>query len=146
MSYNNGPKIVNDGLVMYLDAANSRSYSGTGTAWTDLTGSGANGTLTNGPTFNSANGGSIVLDGTNDYIPISVPSNIIRLYDSTIFFAVKLPLYSGGQRCIFSYRGGSGGNLFVEPGGILDLTRTHMLVGAPDSAFWFGYGYAASVS
>ncbi|MEY3431848.1 MAG: hypothetical protein RIS53_746 [Bacillota bacterium] len=37
-------------------------------------------------------------------------------------------------------------SLFVEPGGILDLTRTHMLVGAPDSAFWFGYGYAAAMA
>jgi ABC-type sugar transport system permease subunit len=37
-------------------------------------------------------------------------------------------------------------SLFVEPGGILELTRTHMLVGAPDSAFWFGYGYAAAMA
>jgi ABC-type sugar transport system permease subunit len=37
-------------------------------------------------------------------------------------------------------------SLFVEPGGLLDLTRTHMLVGAPDSAFWFGYGYAAAIA
>jgi len=37
-------------------------------------------------------------------------------------------------------------SLFVEPGGILDIIRTHMLVGAPDSAFWFGYGYAAAIA
>ncbi|NCU32691.1 MAG: sugar ABC transporter permease [Candidatus Moranbacteria bacterium] len=37
-------------------------------------------------------------------------------------------------------------SLFVEPGGILDMTRTHMLVGAPDSNFWFGYGYAAAMA
>lgn len=37
-------------------------------------------------------------------------------------------------------------SLYVEAGGILDLTRTHMLVGAPDSAFWFGYGYAAAIA
>jgi ABC-type sugar transport system permease subunit len=37
-------------------------------------------------------------------------------------------------------------SLFVEPGGILDLVRTHLLVGAPDSAFWFGYGYAAAIA
>jgi ABC-type sugar transport system permease subunit len=37
-------------------------------------------------------------------------------------------------------------SLFVEPEGILDLARTHMLVGAPDSAFWFGYGYAAAIA
>ena len=50
------PKIVTDGLVLYLDAANSRSYPGTGTAWFDLTGRGNNAVLTNGPVFSS--GGS----------------------------------------------------------------------------------------
>lgn len=37
-------------------------------------------------------------------------------------------------------------SLFVEPGGLLELTRTHMFEGAPDSAFWFGYGYAAAMA
>jgi len=57
---------VNDGLVLYLDAANPRSYSGSGTTWSDLSGNGYNGALTNGPTFNAANQGSIVFDGVND--------------------------------------------------------------------------------
>jgi hypothetical protein len=63
-----GPKIITNGLVLYLDAANRNSYTGSGTTWTDLSGNGNNGTLTNGPTFNAANMGSIILDGTNDYI------------------------------------------------------------------------------
>ena len=66
-SYN--PPIVTDGLVCCLDAANVRSYPKTGTTWTDLVG-GNNGTLTNGPTFSSDNGGSIVFDGANDYINV----------------------------------------------------------------------------
>lgn len=53
---------------MYLDAANIKSYPGSGTTWTDLSGNGNNGTLTNGPTYSSANNGSIVFDGTNDYV------------------------------------------------------------------------------
>ena len=61
-------QIVMDGLVLYLDAASQRSYPGSGTTWTDLSGNGNNGTLTNGPTYSSANGGSIVFDGTNDYV------------------------------------------------------------------------------
>lgn len=68
MAFNYSPKIVTDGLVLCLDAANTKSYPGSGTVWTDLSRSGNNGTLTNGPTFNSANGGSIVFDGTNDYV------------------------------------------------------------------------------
>ena len=66
-----GPDIVEDGLVLCLDAGNSRSYSGSGTAWNDLSGQSNNGTLTNGPTFSSTNGGTITLDGTNDYVAVT---------------------------------------------------------------------------
>lgn len=62
------PSIVKDGLVLHLDAGSPKSYSGSGTIWRDLSGNGNNGTLTNGPTFDSNNNGSIVFDGTNDYI------------------------------------------------------------------------------
>jgi hypothetical protein len=68
MSLSHSPKIVTNGLVLCLDAADKKSYPGTGTLWTDRSGNGNNGTLTNGPTFNSGNGGSIVFDGTNDYV------------------------------------------------------------------------------
>ena len=67
MPNNYGPRIVTDGLVLCLDAGNSKSYPGSGTAWNDLSRNGNNGTL-NGPTFNSADRGSIVFDGTNDYV------------------------------------------------------------------------------
>jgi hypothetical protein len=65
-----GPNIVVDGLVLALDAANTKSYVSGSTVWFDLSRSGVNGTLVNGPTFNSGNGGNINLDGTNDYIEI----------------------------------------------------------------------------
>jgi hypothetical protein len=58
---------VTAGLVLQLDATNSLSYPGTGTVWTDLAGTN-NGTLKNGPTFSSANGGSLVFDGTDDVV------------------------------------------------------------------------------
>jgi len=66
------PRIVTDGLVLCLDAANARSYPGTGTTWTDRSASGYDGTLTNGPTFDSDNGGSIVFDGGNDYVDTGI--------------------------------------------------------------------------
>jgi len=62
-----GGNIVRDGLVLLLDAANTKSYPGSGTVWTDLSRSGNNGTLTNSPTFNSSNGGNIIFDGINEY-------------------------------------------------------------------------------
>jgi hypothetical protein len=61
-------KIIRTGLQLFLDAGNTSSYIGSGTTWTDISGNSRNGTLTNGPTFSSGNGGSIVFDGTNDYI------------------------------------------------------------------------------
>ena len=67
MALHHSPRIVTSGLVLALDAADRNSYPGSGTTWTDLSGNANNGTLTNGPTFNSANGGSIVFDGTNDF-------------------------------------------------------------------------------
>lgn len=70
MSYGYGKSIVTDGLVFYVDAGNSSSYPGSGTTWTDLIGSN-NGTLTNGPAFNSANAGNIDFDGSNDKVTFS---------------------------------------------------------------------------
>ena len=60
------PSVITDNLKFYVDAGNVSSYPGSGTTWTDLSGLGNNFTLQNGPTFDSANGGSIVFDGTND--------------------------------------------------------------------------------
>jgi hypothetical protein len=58
--------ISNSGLVLHLDAGNTASYSGSGTTWNDLSGNGSNVTLTN-TTYSSANGGSIVFNGTTSY-------------------------------------------------------------------------------
>jgi len=71
MASNYNPSIVTSGLVLALDAANTKSYPGSGTAWTDLSGNGYTGTLTNGPTYSSSNGGAIVFDGTNDYVALT---------------------------------------------------------------------------
>lgn len=70
MSLGHGPAITKNDLILCLDAANPKSYPGSGTTWIDLTGRGNNGTLVNGPTYSSVNGGVFVLDGVNDYIDI----------------------------------------------------------------------------
>jgi len=63
-----GKSIVTDSLVLHIDAANKKSYPGSGTAINDLSGNSINGTLKNGPVFNSGNVGHIAFDGTNDYV------------------------------------------------------------------------------
>jgi hypothetical protein len=65
-----GPKVVTNGLVLALDAADSNSYRGTGTTWTDLTGNGYNGTLVNTPTFSTANLGNFTFNGTTQYVDV----------------------------------------------------------------------------
>jgi len=78
MGYSFGGPIIRDGLLFLVDAADRNSYPGSGTAWTDLSGNGNNGTLTNGPTFdNGASNkfGAINFDGSNDYVPLSSAIN-----------------------------------------------------------------------
>lgn len=71
MSVHGRPYTVSDNsIVLCLDAANSKSYPGSGNTWYDLSRRGYTGTLTNGTTFNTANGGSMVFDGSNDQVAI----------------------------------------------------------------------------
>ena len=72
-----GPIEATDGLVLHLDAANTRSYLGSGNTVYDLSGSGNTSALTNGPTYLSSNLGAFVLDGSNDYILVNSQANIL---------------------------------------------------------------------
>jgi hypothetical protein len=70
-------QIITKDLVLYLDAGNINSYPGSGTTWTDLSGNGYNGTLVNGPTYNSANNGYLIFNGSNQNVTIpnaSIPT------------------------------------------------------------------------
>jgi hypothetical protein len=82
MSVSGGPNLSEEGLVLYLDAANNKSYSGSGTTWNDVSGNTNSGSLTNGPTFNGANGGSIVFDGSDD--GVQLPGTNFSLNTMTI--------------------------------------------------------------
>ena len=71
MGLNHSPKISTDGLKLCLDAANPRSYPGTGANFTDLKTGKTVAALVNSPAFSAANGGEIQLDGTDDYLDLS---------------------------------------------------------------------------
>jgi len=77
------PKLITNNLVLYLDAANLSSYPGSGTTWTDVSNNNRTGTLTGGPTFSSANGGSIVFDGSNDLVDITNTASTFAFANST---------------------------------------------------------------
>ena len=124
MAIRGGPDIIEDGLVLHLDAADRNSYSGTGTSWLDLSGNGNNGTLTNGPTFNSGNYGSIVFDGTNDYVALdsSFQVSTSKSYCVDMVF-YKTTTSTNNAGAIIS--GGSGG----DKDGIIIYTENYALSG-----------------
>ena len=100
-----GPNIVRDGLVLYLDAGSPNSYQGTGTTWKDISKVNQNnGTLVNGPTFNSGNGGSIVFDGVNDYVSIDSNFSLNTNIGFTINLWFKLTSYSSTFPTLFTLK------------------------------------------
>jgi len=101
-----GANIIRNGLVLSLDAASLNSYPRSGTTWTDLSGNNNNGTLVNGPTFDSGNGGSIFTDGTNDYISSPYFGNTTDSFTFSVWF--KNDNYSEGKSPLARGRDGSG--------------------------------------
>lgn len=87
------PNVVTSSLQLYVDAGNATSYPGSGSTWFDLSGNSRNLTLYNTPTYSSADGGSIVFDGVNDYAKttnngIGTGSNIQHTIDMWVNFDV----------------------------------------------------------
>ena len=70
MGFYRGPSIIKDGLVLYLDAGNVKSYPGSGTTWFDRSGNSNNATLYNSPTYTNSNSGTFNFDESNDYVKI----------------------------------------------------------------------------
>ena len=125
MGISRGPKIVSSGLVLCLDAANKVSYPGSGTVWRDLSGNNNTGTLTNGPTFNAGNQGSIVFDGTDDYINCGSPS-ILNSFSSGVTCCVWIKSSSTNIYCGIVqkwYQSGfqGGYQMYISTGNVLSF-------------------------
>jgi hypothetical protein len=101
MAFNYSPKVVTDGLVLYLDAANPNSYVSGSTTWRDISRSGNNGTLVNGPTFNRSSGGVLNFDGTDECV-LTNTSVITSVTDFTIDIII---LYNSSNPVISSVFG-----------------------------------------
>jgi hypothetical protein len=110
MSFNFSPKIVTDGLILYLDAANTKSYVSGSTTWNDISRSETNVTLVNGPTFSSGNGGSIVFDGIDNRV--SRTTNINTGQNFTVNAWIYPALLGATRRAVignsYSYAGRQG--------------------------------------
>jgi hypothetical protein len=102
MGLNYNPNLVVDGLQYAFDAANPKSYSGSGNTIYDLTGRILPGALTNGPAYNSNLGGFLSFDGTNDYLAVP-DSNLLDLgANFTISAWIKLNDLTTAQQSIFN--------------------------------------------
>jgi hypothetical protein len=92
MGISGGPDIIRDSsLVLELDAADRNSYVSGSTTWRNLSGNSNTGTLTNGPTFSSANGGNIVFDGSDDFTSLSGTINLGNTFTENINIKSLLP-------------------------------------------------------
>jgi hypothetical protein len=97
MAVYRGPDIVTDGLILYWDVANRKSYNSGSSIIYDLSGNNNNGTVTNSyVTYSSTNGGIITFDGTaNSRVSIANTSFDKRSGTYTVIGAAR---YSGATR------------------------------------------------
>lgn len=140
MGLQHSPSIVTSGLVLCLDAANTKSYPGSGTAWNDISGNNAVGTLTNGPTYNSANLGSIAFDGVDDVVTLP-DAGAVNLADTMT--ASLWVYYVSGNGRIFQ-KDGSGYTRLWEIGGYAGTFRMEMWHSTGVGTI--GYGNALTVN
>ena len=124
-----GPDVVENGLVLALDAGNPKSYPGSGTTWTDLSGRGNNGTLTNGPTYSSANGGSLSFDGVDDYV--NCGNNTVLSPAELTLFCFVYPKSTRPEELIAINMGP-----FGEGAGFRFMTRTYKGNTGTKWGFW----------
>jgi hypothetical protein len=148
--------IVRDGLVLHLDAANVKSYPGTGTTWKDLSGNGNNGTLVNEVSYSSNNQGYFTFDGSNDYISISnlgLSSHSIEVWvnplqsvggvdGSNLASVIGVYTATAGAAGKYTYIGPYGTNSFTFR--IDDGVSSHQLVGS--ASYTVGQWYHAAIT
>jgi hypothetical protein len=101
VSLGHGASIVTNGLVLCLDAANPKSYPGSGAVWYDLSGNGNHASLVNGPVYSTENNGKFVLDGINDYVETINPLNLSTTNAVTVLFSVKVLSYGTSPKVLY---------------------------------------------
>lgn len=112
------PNVVTDGLVLYLDVANTKSYVSGSTTWLDLSGNRNNGTLYNGVSYIRTNNGGLVFDGTDDYI--IVPGNgTLNTSRPTVELVTTVSTNNGNVIAQGQYGSNWGFGVGVKPGGIM---------------------------
>ena len=110
-----GPIEVTDGLVMYLDAANTKSFSGSGSTWYDMSGNANHATIVNSPTYSNLKNGAFSVDnvGTN-YFSLDSKVSMINANAGTVGGWVRFSAAPSGVNYVFvSYGGNAAGGGFL---------------------------------
>jgi hypothetical protein len=148
MGFFRGPNVVTNGLVLALDAANSKSYVSGSTTWNDLSGNGNNGTLVNGPTFSSTNGGSIVFDGSNNSIIIPHNSSLSVGNNLSVFSWFYVNSTGSYQPIVAKSYNNNGWELANNTGGTLRCTlrpsivnNNNITIGSLTANNWYYGGF-----
>lgn len=137
------PNIVAN-VKLSLDAGNTSSYPGTGTTWYDLSGYGINGTLTNSPTYSSANSGYLVFDGVNNYVNLG--NAIVGNFGTSNFTleVVFKVITSANSVCLFAKS--TGDNPRVDYGWLLNLSNSGTEIGFATASAAVAWGASGSYS
>lgn len=140
MAFYRGPNVVTNGLVLSLDAANPKSYPGTGTTWSDISGNNRNVTLVNGPSFANSSSGAIVFDGTNDSLSFSTITFSNTSYTIEMFGNLTGTIEpTANRRSIF-------GNVsYASEFSNTTTFFTNLTVNSVDTYFNFGFSTAGSL-
>ena len=120
VSYN--PSIVTDGLVFALDAANAKSYPGSGTSWNDLSGNLNNATIINTPTYSNLKNGAFTVDGFGtNYFNLDSKSSLVNVNAGTVGGWIRFnDLDSDSTNYVFVSYGGNayGGGFILQHAGV----------------------------
>lgn len=140
---------VTDNLLIHLDAGNPSSYPGSGTVWTDLSGNGYNGTLNNGITYSGADGGTLVLDGYDDYVSIS-SLDLRRNFSLELW--VKINAYSPALQALFGQgvpAGSQGLHIFIGSDNTINYRmygNDYNLLSTVNTGQWYQFVFTYSNS
>lgn len=151
MGVNYNPKIVTDGLVLYLDAANPKSYPGTGTSWYDLSGNNRHCSWVSSPSYstNEVSGyfstlgnrcsgppsNSFGINNTSGYTILNICKQNTLVNTGAFHFYSSNGASGSSSRGIFSHLTWGNDSVYIDQGGCCgDNVRTS--VGSGGSQTW----------
>lgn len=143
MSLAHGANIILSDLSLHLDAANTKSYPGTGTAWNNLSGN-TQGTLINGPTYNTNE--SLSFDGVDDYFTIDLSCD--KFYYSINWWLYPLSIQNYNQALVFNdgwnnwvFHTAASGSVYIGTNTATRLSPTEIPNGTVQVNKWQNFTY-----